>query len=223
MRDIYVALSGATAAWNQLSSIANNVANASTQGYREARVSFRVAEEGGGQYAVSGQGGYSAADGDLETDNVETHLALRGDGFFALDDGTFTRDGSFRLDSEGTLVSAEGVPVHVEGGPAQFQPGESIVVGRDGMVAGSKSGNLGKLDIVGLTAPAPLGGNRWGGTPGDTPDGTTVVQGALEGSNVDTMRGMVEMMEANRFFEAQQKAIQTSDELRQRLNRMGGS
>ena len=44
-------------------------------------------------------------------DDVATHVALRGDGFFALADGTYTRDGSFHLDAEGTLVSRDGVPV----------------------------------------------------------------------------------------------------------------
>lgn len=223
MKDIYIALSGATAAWNQLSGIANNVANARTQGYREGRATFALAEDGGGHYAQSGQGAYSTADGALENDGIDTHLALRGDGFFALQDGTYTRDGSFQLDAEGTLVSGDGVPVMVEGGPLQLQPGETLAVGPDGTVKGSRSGDLGKIDIVSLTGPAPLGGNRWAGSAGEAPEGTSVVQGALEGSNVDAMRGMVEMMEASRFFEAQQKAIQASDELHQRLNRIGGS
>jgi flagellar basal-body rod protein FlgG len=82
---------------------------------------------------------------------------------------------------------------------------------------------VGKLLVVSLGNPNPLGGSRWAGEPGEAPEGTSMVQGAVEGSNADTMRGMIEMIEASRFFEAQQKAIQTSDDTRARLNRIGGN
>jgi len=232
MRDIYIALSGASAAWDNLSSIAHNIANSKTQGFREARTTFELAgappsPNGSGLgplYVAAGNTTYNTEDGDLEIDDDPTHLALRGDGFFALEDGTFTRDGSFQIDGEGTLVTSDGTPVLSENGPIQLAPGETFNVGPDGTVNGSVSGNLGKLSIATLGNPAPLGGNRWGGTPSaDPPAGTTVVQGALEGSNADTMRGMIEMMEASRYFEAEQKAMQASDDLRARLNRIGGS
>jgi flagellar basal body rod protein FlgG len=156
-------------------------------------------------------------------DGVATHLALRGNAFFALEDGTYTRDGSFQMDADGRLVTRDGVAVLAEGAPVQADPTEQLSVGSDGTVTGSRSGSLGRLDAVALTNPQPLGGNRWGGNAGETPEGISFVQGALEGSNVDTMRGMVEMMEASRFFEAQQKAMQASDEIRSRLNRIGGN
>ena len=94
MKDLYVALSGATAAWNQLSTIAQNVANSSTTGFRETRVSFELeGPEGiGQQYAATGKSAFSEADGAIEMDNVPTHIALQGKGFFALEDGTYTRD-----------------------------------------------------------------------------------------------------------------------------------
>lgn len=229
MKDIYVALSGASAAWDNLSSIAHNIANGKTQGFREARTTFELAGPSGSNglgamYAAVGNTTYSTQDGELEMDDDPTHLALRGDGFFTLQDGTFTRDGTFQVDPEGTLVTSDGTPVLSDNGPITFQPGESFTIGTDGTITGSASGNVGKLEIAALTNPAPLGGNRWSGTAGsDPPAGTTVVQGALEGSNADTMRGMIEMMEASRFFEAQQKAIQASDDVRARLNRIGGS
>lgn len=223
-RDLYVALSGAQTAWDNLSGIAQNLANSRTQGYREVRTSFELAGPPGGElYATVGDVTYSEANGSLEVDGDPTHLALRGDGFFALEDGTFTRDGSFHLDGEGRLVTAGGVAVLGEGGAIQLDPTETMTVGPDGVVQGSLSGDLGVVAVVSLTAPEPLGGNRWGGTPGQRPEGSTIVQGAVEGSNVDAMRGMIEMMEASRFFEAQQKAMQVSDEARARLNRIGGS
>jgi flagellar basal-body rod protein FlgF len=224
MKDIYVALSGATAAWDQLSGIANNLANGRTQGFREARTSFELVGDGpvGGMYAATGKTSYSTADGALQIDDVATHVALRGDGFFALGDGTFTRDGTFHLDAEGTLVTRDGVPVLADGGELQVPPGAEVNIGPDGTVRAGKD-ELGKLTVVTLGNPSPLGGKRWAGEAGDTPEGTRVVQGAVEGSNADTMRGMIEMIEASRFFEAQQKVIQTSDDTRARLNRIGGS
>ncbi len=226
MKDIYAALSGANSAWANLQSIANNLANAETRGYRESRVTFQL--EGGkglaASYAAPGEMGYNRDDGELKTDGVSTHLALRGDGFFALADGTYTRDGAFRLDEEGQLCTEDGMPVEGDGGAIQLQPGEGVSVGVDGSVTGSKSGEIGRIKIAQLTNALPIGGARWKGTAGEPEAGAvSVVQGALEGSNVDAMRGMVEMIEASRFFEAQQKAIQTSDEMRQRINKIGGS
>ena len=225
MKDIYVSLSGATAAWNNLSTIAQNVANASTQGYRETRVSFELAGPAGmgAQYAATGQTTFSEVDGALQQDNVETHVALRGNAFFALEDGTFTRDGAFQVDAEGRLTTRDGVAVLADGSPVELQAGESISIGQDGTLTGSKSGEIGKLDAIRLVGGSPLGGNRWTGTPEPVEEGIQFIQGSLEGSNVDTMRGMVEMMEASRFFEMQEKVMQASDDLRSRLNRIGGS
>ena len=157
MKDIYVALSGASAAWDNLSSIAHNVANGHTLGFREARTTFELAgaTEGtglGAIYAAVGNTTYSAEDGELEMDDDPTHLALRGDGFFALQDGTFTRDGAFQLDPDGTLVTYDGTPVLSENGEITLQPGETFAVGSDGTITGSLSGNLGKLTIAGVTA-----------------------------------------------------------------------
>ncbi len=224
MKDIYIALSGATAAWDQLSGISHNLANGRTQGFRESRTSFELAGEGpvGGMYALTGETTYSTADGDLLVDEVPTHVALRGDGFFALADGTFTRDGTFHLDAERTLVSSDGVAVLGEGGELQIPEFGDVLIGSDGIVR-SGSDEIGRIQVVTLLNPNPLGGNRWGGEAGERPEGTSMVQGAVEGSNADTMRGMIEMIEASRYFEAQQKAIQTSDDFRARLNRIGGN
>lgn len=223
-RDIYVALSGAQSAWDNMAGIAQNLANSKTQGYREIRTAFELAGPPGGElYATVGEVTYAQTDGNLEMDQDPTHLAIRGDGFFALEDGTFTRDGSFRLDAEGRLVTQDGVGVLSDSGAVQVELDEQLTVAADGTITGSKSGEIGKVSIVALTDPSPLGGNRWSGTAGEMPEETTVIQGAVEGSNVDTMRGMIEMMEATRFFEAQQKAMQVSDEARSRLNRIGGS
>jgi flagellar basal-body rod protein FlgF len=218
VRDLYTSFTGASAAWRQLELIANNVANASTQGFREQRQRFELV----GETSVKSSGTtYNREDGELATDGVQTHLALRGEGFFALGDGTATRDGGFRLDTEGQLVTADGTPVLTDGGPVQLDPGETMTVSAEGLVTGSLSGEVGRLQIVQLANATPLGGGRWSGTATPT-EGAVVVQGAREGSNVDAMRSMVELIEASRFFEAQEKVMQTSDDMQARLNRVKG-
>lgn len=224
-RDIYAAYSGAQAAWRQVELVAQNVANADTAGYREVAATFALAPMDGSPLqsaSVTGAGTrFRTLDGDLRTDGVDTHLALRGDAFFVLGDGTFTRDGSFRLDADRTVVTADGTPVLTDAGPVTLEEGETLSVDADGLVSGSIQGEVGRLRLVRLPDGQPLGGNRWSGTPSGA-DQVSVVQGAVEGSNVDPMRAMVELMEASRFFEAQQKAMQTSDEMRSRLNRIQG-
>jgi flagellar basal-body rod protein FlgF len=227
-RDLYAAYSGASAAWRQLEVLSNNLANANTAGFREARVTFSLAAGDpsspiGAAFAQADGIGYSQEDGALIQDGVSTHLALRGEGFFALQDGSFTRDGGFRVDADGTVVTADGTAVLTDNGPVRLDPGERLTVSADGVASGSRNGEFGRLRIVSLAGGAPSGGNRWTGTPTPVAEGAvTVLQGMREGSNADPLRGMVELIEASKFFEAQQKAMQASDEMRQRLNRLQG-
>ena len=226
-RDLYAAYSGAAAAWRHLEVVANNVANANTDGFREARVSFKLADGPvvdsplQGAFAQVGDITYSGVDGALVQDGVSTHLALRGEGFFTLADGTYTRDGKFHLDTDGQLVTQDGTPVQTDAGPVRLQLGERLVVDAQGLVSGTATGEIGRLRVVQLDGLQALGSNRWSGTPSNTTN-FTVMQGARETSNADPMRGMVELLEASRFFEAQQKAMQASDEMRSRLNRIQG-
>src|SRR6185369_8519442 len=106
------------------------------------------------------------------------------------------RDGTFRLDNDGHLVTQDGVAVSGDSGPIQLDPRESFTVGSDGTVTGSTSGEVAKIPLFRLSDPKPLGGSRWGGTA-SAADGATLVQGATEGSNADPMRGMVELMESS--------------------------
>ena len=216
MKDIYTTLSGSLAAWHHVEMVSNNVANMNTAGFREARMAFGT----DGQMARPDGIFYNAADGALIVDDQPTHLALRGDGFFTMGNGSYSRDGNFRVDLQGSLVNADGIPVLDDRGqPIVLRPGESIHVSPGGVVTGSQSGEVARLGIVTLTNPQPVGGTAWTGTPGAAP-GVEVIQGALEHANADPMRGMVELIEASRIFEAQEKVIRTSDEMRARLNRI---
>jgi len=221
-QDLYTSWSGARTAWQQLDIISSNVANSSTTGFREQRAAFELRGnqgELGATSAVLGDIGFTEQDGSVSIDNVPTHLALRGNGFFALADGTFTRDGSFRLDESGRLVSGSGAFVLGEGGPIEVPEGEQLIVSPAGEVSASESGLLDDLRIVQLENGRPLGNNSWEGqaTPAT---GVTVMQGAVERSNVDPLKAMVELVEATRYFQTVEKAMKTSDEMTSRLNRM---
>lgn len=215
MKDIYTTLSGALANWRHVELVSNNVANASTNGFRETRAAFGS----DGQMASLEATTYNAADGEVELDNDPHHMALRGDGFFTLGNGAYTRDGSFHLNLEGNLVTSNEVPVLDDRGqPIVLPLGEPFTVSPSGDIVGATSGLIAKLGIVQLGNPQPAGGNLWRGNPQAST--AQVIQGALEHSNADPLRSMVELIEASRYFEAQEKVMRTSDEMRARLNRI---
>lgn len=229
-RDVYTAMSGAQATWKELEVLANNVANANTTGFRAGRVAFSVEGEGEGplgQTTTTLDGvALSKNQGTLKPTNDLNNMAIEGEGFFTVQAGTetlLTRDGQFAIDSSGRLVDSRGNAVLGEGGPIQLEPGEDFVVDRDGLVRGKVSGEVGRLRISIADEVQPAGTNHYRAT-GDlrSAEDFGVFQGHLEGSNTDPMRSMVELVEASRYFEACQKAIQASDELDQRANRSGG-
>jgi flagellar basal body rod protein FlgG len=216
MKDIYTSLSGSMCGWHQVELISNNIANVNTTGYREQRAAYKS----DGQSASYADATYNAADGALEIDNDPHHFALRGDGFFTLANNSYTRDGHFHVDLDGNLLTQDGIGVLDDlGAPIVVRPGELLSVTPQGNLSGSVSGPLGKFGLVQLGNPQPAGGNIWQGNP--TPiTSVSVVQGAVEHSNADPLRSMVELIEASRYFEAQEKVIRTSDEMHARLNRI---
>lgn len=228
-RAIYPGLTGATSSWSQMETVAHNLSNLETPGFKAARVAFLADGPGEGPLKdgyTQPSGRYTdMRDGPIRETGAPLDLALRGPGFFRVDvDGTsrLTRDGRFTLDSQGTLLTADGFPVQGDSGEIRLPPGEEVQILEDGSIRGSVSGVIGRLAIV--DGPAkPIGSNLWEAT-GDLTDieKPSVRQGAIEGSNVDPMAMMVELIQASRSFEAMQKSMQTADEFDQRLNQLGG-
>ncbi len=229
-RDLYASLSGASSVMRQLEMLSHNVSNANTDGFKEFRMVFEDAGSGFGPmgrlYATPRAEVPSMVDGPLERTDDPYNLALRGRGFFSVQTPQgerMSRAGRFSPDSEGYLVDPMGYKLLGRGGPIQVPVGEAITVTSDGIVMGSISGELDRLKLVTADDPKNLGGALWdaGGAAREaTPE---VVQGALEQSNVDPVRVMVELIEATRHFEAQQKVMRSSDEMDGRLNRIPGS
>lgn len=164
-------------------------------------------------------------------------LAINGRGFFEirLPDGTpaYTRDGSFQMNAQGEMVTAAGYAV--QPGISIPEGAQSITVGADGTVSVQLAGNaspvqVGSVQVVDFVNPAglsPRGENLFTetassgapqpGTPGLTGLGS-LVQGSVESSNVNVVEELVNMIETQRAYEMNSKAISTTDQMLQYLN-----
>jgi flagellar basal-body rod protein FlgG len=163
-------------------------------------------------------------------------VMINGSGFFSvlMPDGTaaYTRDGSFQSDANGQMVTSSGYPVQ----PAITVPANatSITVGRDGTVSVSTPGSaaptqIGTLQVTTFVNPSGLeskGENLYAetgasGTPNTNTPGTNgagvLMQGYVETSNVNVVEEMVNMIQTQRAYEINSKAITTSDQMLQKL------
>jgi len=181
----------------------------------------------------------SFTQGSLQQTNNQLDVAINGQGFFQIQmpDVTtaYTRDGSFQVDAQGQLVTASGLPV----GNGITVPPEtkSITIGEDGTVTAMVSGStatqtVGTIAMSSFINPAglqPLGQNMYAetaasGTPAEGTPGTaglgTITQGFLETSNVNVVQELVTMIQTQRAYEMNSKAIQTSDQMLQKLSQL---
>jgi flagellar basal-body rod protein FlgG len=177
--------------------------------------------------------------GNLQQTGNELDVAISGAGFFQvlMPDGStaYTRDGAFQMDSQGQLVTASGFPVQ----PAITIPPNSlkITIGRDGVVSVTQPGvaapvQVGSLQLATFVNPAGLmsqGENLYqetvsSGTPSANVPGTNgaglLSQNYVETSNVNVVEEMVNMIQTQRAYEINSKAISTSDQMLQRLTQM---
>jgi flagellar basal-body rod protein FlgF len=225
-RMIYLSMSGAKATMQRQDSLANNLANASTVGFRAELQAFRsVPVEGSGAstrvFALESTPGYNPDAGPITATNRPLDVAMKGNAWLSVQglDGTeaYTRAGSLMLSSDGTLSTAGGLPVLGDGGPIQVPANSEVSVGQDGTVSASSNGRstaIGRLKLVTPETPLIRGEDGlFRNLGGDLPaDGNARLQdGALEGSNVSPVESMVAMISAARQFEAQMKMLQTAE------------
>ncbi|MEY4564419.1 MAG: flagellar biosynthesis protein FlgF [Pseudomonadota bacterium] len=227
-RMIYLSMSGAKATMQRQDTLANNLANASTPGFRAELQAFRaVPVEGSGAstrvYALETTPGYDSTPGTISTTGRNLDVAVKGNSWLSVQslDGSeaYTRGGSLDVSADGTLTTRSGLPVLGDGGPIQVPPNTQVSIGGDGTISGTdirgKSTPLGKLKLVTPEAPMQRGEDGlFRATDGDLPaDATARVQdGALEGSNVSAIETMVAMIAAARQFETQMKMLQTGEQ-----------
>ena len=250
-QSLWIAKTGLDAQQTKLSTIANNLANASTAGFKKSRAVFEdllyqnVRQVGAQSSAdtqlpsglMLGLGVRTVATEKLfnQGNLVETgnafDMAIEGRGFFEvlMPDGSqaFTRDGSFQVDAQGQLVTSSGFVVQ----PAITIP-ESISVAGDGTVSvvipgssiATQVGNLQVTDFINPAGLQPLGKNLFAetassGTPSAGNPGLnglgTVMQGFVESSNVNVVEELVNMIETQRAYEINSRAISTSDQMLQ--------
>jgi flagellar basal-body rod protein FlgF len=212
-RGLYIAASGMLAEQIRQDQIANDLANASTPGYKSDRTTQRTFNDLLLRNSANGAtvGPQSTA---VQVDRTVTDFtpapvrdtgepldfAVVGEGFFAVQTGQgtrYTRNGQFALDAQGRLVTAQGYAVL----DANNQP----IASANGTVDPRRIG------VFALSSPRKEGDSLVTGTPAGAAGGT-VRSGALEGSNADAARSMVDMIDSMRAFEAGQKVIQAIDD-----------
>lgn len=259
LRSLHISRSGLDAQQTQLDVIANNLANVGTTGFKKARAVFedllyQVIRQPGAQSSQQTQlpSGFQLGVGvrTVATERIHTQgalqqtgntldVAINGRGFFQvlMPDGstTYTRDGSFQVDSQGTLVTASGYAIQ----PNITIPADALTVtiARDGTVSVTQPGVatptvLGQLQLASFINPAglqSLGENLYAetaasGAPQVNLPGLgglgVLNQSMIETSNVNVAEELVNMIMAQRAFELNSRAITTSDQMLQRLTQI---
>ena len=223
---MYSALSGNLAAMNRMDIISNNLANVNTPGFKKDKMTFEgMLSSATVPPAVPPA---TTADPILQKSNVYIDyaagpvaqtgnpfdMALDGDGFFVIttpDGPAYTRQGNFRISADGTLVTNDGFPVQGQSGPIRIS-GNKIEIDAKGVVTadGTPAGTISIVDF-----PKPYALTKTGSALFVPTEAGTVPQAAkgelrqahLEGSNVETISEMVQMIETSRYFDACQRAI----------------
>jgi len=259
MRALNTAGTGMVSQQMNLDIIANNLANVNTAGFKGQRAEFQdlmyqtyrasgAATQGEARLPQSAQIGlgsrFSASatlftTGSMSNTGNALDVAVNGDGFFQiqLPDGStaFTRDGSFKTDANGLMVTSDGYAllpnITIPNGA------RALTISGEGFISAILPGNndpedLGQIQVAMFTNPAGLtraGQNLYKGggasgepqivTPGQEGSGT-LLQMMLEGSNVQVVEEMVKMITAQRAYEINSKAIQTSDDMLSVLNNL---
>jgi flagellar basal-body rod protein FlgF len=248
VRGMYTAASGALVAQSTVDTIANNLANVNTVGFKRTLLQVQAqphrdlyrfqTDPGKSANASAGvpaqvqigalgsgaqiydtpadfqQGAIAATGNDLD-------VALSGPGFFALRDGNgalrYTRDGAFVRDQNGFLTAQNGDRVlGRNGAPIALPASGTVEIARDGAISvnGQSYDRLAVVEFANLNALRPEGSSRFvdAGAGVRNATNTSTLQGSLEKSNADVVRSMVDLIAAQRWFDANQKSIQTQDD-----------
>ncbi len=231
-RLIYVAMTGASHTLGQHATTAHNLANAATSGYRsETNVFSAVPVLGDGTptraFVVDSTVGANFTPGAIQQTGRDLDVAVQGQGWIAvqLANGgeAYTRGGSLQINANGVLQTRNGLNVQGDGGPISIPPDSNITIAKDGTVsvvpAGVKPNTVTAVGRIKLVNPPEdqlvRGGDgmfrlRGGGeAPADA--GVALLDGALEGSNVNVVHEMVNMIALARQFDMQMKMLQSAE------------
>ena len=222
---MYRAVSGSVAQMRRLEVAMQNLANMNTSGFKGQRVAFgevlaasqQGADRAGGLVEIAEQR-TDFTQGELQQTGNQFDLAIDGEGFFVIDTPRgprYTRQGTFRLSSDATLVNSFGEPVLGEAGPIRIA-GKKMEVSPEGIVR-TDAGETGRLRIVRFADPLTLtkeGRGLFRAPAGAAPQPAGeyhVLQGNVEQSNVNAVDALVGLIAIHRQFEAYGKALQMMD------------
>lgn len=238
--NLYISTSGAVARLQQLDTVANNLANAESTGFRADRAIFEAAlaaqvpqEPGkrtpgvaGGVYVGVGGTDFDRSQGPIRRTGAPLDVALDGDGFFVVEtpDGgeQYTRAGSFALGPDKRLVTIDGQPVLGASGPIEVS-GSGIHIQSNGDVTDGEGVVSGTLRIVEFEDPSVLSklGNGLlqaaGGVEPEDVEDPALIEQSLEGSNVQPVVELAALLTLQRAFEASMQAMQSEDSATRKL------
>lgn len=221
----YAACTALVARQQAMDTIANNLANASTVGYRAEKTVFSsvLADAGNAngsalnqainQYGILGDTTLNFSQGALQKTGNELDVAIQGPGYFVVqtDSGeVYTRDGGFQVSGKGQLITQAGDPVMGDAGEITMVPGK-ISISSDGTISvnGAVSGKLKIVEFPPEVKISSKGANYYSADSEKAQESPTsdIRQGFLESSNVNPIMGMVELVTAQRSAEMMQRAL----------------
>ncbi|HEV3020484.1 MAG TPA: flagellar basal-body rod protein FlgF [Burkholderiaceae bacterium] len=242
-RLIYTSMSGAKYLLERQATLANNLANAGTTGFRADTVGLRAVpavspQAGTRVFTVETTTGADFSQGPMTATGRTLDVAVQGQGWLAVQtsDGSeaYTRNGALQVGADGVLQLPNGLQVQGTGGPISIPAdATSVLIAADGTVsvkaASSKTPTtVGQLKLVNppisdLTKGTDGLFRTQSGAPADADASVKVADGTLEGSNVNVVEAMVGMIAASRQFEMQMKMLSTAEQNEQKASSVVGS
>lgn len=236
----YLASAGAKQLLHRQETIAHNLANVNTTGFRADLDAFRaVPVLGPGQgtrvFVTESTPGFDSTPGNMQATGRNLDVAIEGDGYLVVEarDGSeaFTRAGALDVGVDGTLRTRNGLAVQGDGGPITIPENARITIGRDGTVSAIAGTNSKSVNVVGrIKLVNPPTANLVKGGDGllRPSDGNTVaadpnvrmVDGMLEGSNVNPVDALVGMIAVARQFETQMRLITSAEQNSREANKL---
>ena len=239
---LYIAMSGAKENMNALAVRSNNLANASTIGFKADFENARAMQAYGEGlptrvFSMAEQPGQNMSSGAIETTGRELDVAVKGDGWIAVEDSdgneAYTRMGSLVLDQDGTLRTSDGRAVLDDSGEHIELPALSkIEINQDGTVGGRPDGEgsevfeeYQRIKLVNPEKTAMYRGTdglfrlKSGATAGES-DSVRLINGALESSNVNVVDEMTSLIRIQRQYDMQVKLMSTAKEMDESQNQL---
>ena len=232
-RSLFIAMSGAKQTLLAQTANANNLANTQTSGFKSDLEQFRSMPVFGPGYptrvyAMAERPGTDLSPGAMQQTGRDLDVAIDGEGWLAVQgaDGkeAYTRAGDLRITPDGLLQTGAGLQVLGQDGPISIPPSQKLSIGKDGTISvvplGANSTNLATIDRIKLVKPALDNMEKLtdglmhvkDGKPVAASADVSLVQGAVEGSNVNAITAMVDMIELSKNFELQTKVMKDADE-----------